>query len=585
MAQRLVQFWQSPNWFKYALIAVAVGLAIAAVLDAPLTWDGAYYLFAILDSHEPIVAQNRIADRYLHYPVVWALEVTGSIAFTQLVFNVIHVITPLVALALSWGVVRKLAPQLMIWPMLCIGLVMLPGQINFISEGIKAEQLMWPLLLALMVNLPRRTVPMSVLLAITIYAFHPVAAPILMACGLAAIVLAILRAPYRWRLAFAGLILVAAGAYRFIGVNSGYEQSEMSWDTQSRQWSNGATGLPAVALAMSVAIAISVLLLPWLTDRWKQRLTIAQIAAIVVGIVALVIWAARPTSWWEALEFRGPAFWASMIAAGCLFLQVFISEFRGTTTMKVPRAQMFTIAIGFSLVIIVQSLSWNRVVNGLDDQMANASQACIAREDVAGYPYSPLNLWSTTALSLVIQDESPDRISMTTEECYRANQSGNVSIVSSTLDHVDGHIDLSGLRASLTQATTCTWQETAGWHQPEALIPDRWRWTGGTGDVEVTMEASGMVLMRGEFRTLVAPNTVRMFVDGSEIDSFEVTGSGSEPFAVIPLLLPAGTTTISFTSENEPGTIGTDERPLAISVWNLSIRPDDGSSPCLQIVP
>lgn len=272
--------------------------------------------------------------------------------------------------------------------------------------------------------------------------------------------------------------------------------------------------------------------------------------------------------------------------AGSLGDQVVILlgiEYWQTSPRAIPKAQIFSLALGFSIVISIQSVAWSRVVDGLNDQINNASQACIAREDSPGYPYTPLNIWATNALSLVIQGESPDHISMTTEQCHRANQSGQVFVASATDNHVDGHIDLSAIRANLPEAATCTWRETAGWHQPEALIPDTWRWTDGTGSIEVMMDEAGSVRIQGEFRTLESPNTVRVMVTDAEVDSFTITGLGSEPFSIAQMELPQGVTTISFVSDNPPTVPPGDGRPLAISVWNLAIRPNDGSSPCLKV--
>jgi hypothetical protein len=353
-----------------SFVAMSMALLIAAGFSAPFTWDGAYYFFNMLNTLEPAVEHGRVAERYLHYPVVWALEYGGSIPLSKAVFNGIHVISPLAALVLSWWVVRKRAPELLIWPMLCIGLALLPGQINFISSGIKAVQLMWPLLLALMIGLPNRTIPISCVLAAAIYILHPVAAPILAACGLAALILSLLRRGDRWRLALSGAALVVAGLVRFLRITSGYDQSEMTWATQSRQWSNGATGLPMIALIVCGCIALTILLQPWLTSEWRQWLTRAQVGGVVVAVIALLFWAADPSQWWEALEFRGPSFWISMIMAGCLFLHVLIAHARQSVPAPQSASVVLAIALGFSLVIAIQSFTWHKVVNDLERQMS-----------------------------------------------------------------------------------------------------------------------------------------------------------------------------------------------------------------------
>jgi hypothetical protein len=174
---------------------------------------------------------------------------------------------------------------------------------------------------------------------------------------------------------------------------------------------------------------------------------------------------------------------------------------------------------------------------------------------------------------------------MTTEECHRAMATGNTYILGSPIDDRAGLIDLSVLRAQLPKATACTWEEADGWYQPEALIPDTWRWTEGEGTIEIIMEESGTVLLRGQLRTVEAPNIVRMMVNSTEVASFEVSGVGSEPFETAPVQLEEGTTEIGFVSGNPASSVPNDDRMLAISVWNLEIRLGDGSSPCLKMAP
>lgn len=582
MLTRAVKHLHNPsNSVRFAFTVIALALLLAAVVAAPLTWDGAYYLLKMLDSGEPIIAQGRLADKYLHYPVVWIMGITDSQSVISLVFSVIHVITPLLALMLSWWVVKDRYSFLIIWPMLAIGMALLPGQINFISEGIKADQLMWPLLLAVVVGAPRRTMPLIALLAVSIYYLHPVSSPILAAVGLAAINLAVIKPVDRWRLIIVGLPLLIAGGYRYRGISSGYEQSEMTWETQQRQWANGAAGLPTVAIICGAIIAISILIQPWIPASRRRIVIGVQLAAITASTIALTIWAAQPSQWWDALEFRGPAFWISMITAGCLFLNVVIDHFV-EPDRRFPAIPVVAISVGFSVVLVVQSLAWNGVVRGINDQLQASTQACLAREDLAGYPYTPLNLWSTNALSLLNQGDTPSKVSMTAAECHDAKTSGRIAMDTGDFASWSQSFDVSALKTNLTEATACTWIHTEGWHQAEALIPDAWRWTGSSGTIAIAMEEPASIVISGEFRTIEAPNTVRLLMNGSEIGAFDLDGTGSDAFALTPIELPAGTSIITFVSENEAVVPPNDGRPLAMSMWNPDIRPADGSSPCLQ---
>ena len=152
------------RWFLLVLLAFALPLPVLVLTDAALTWDGAYYLFHMLHTRTPFIAHDRLIDAPLHWPVVLAQHLTDDLPTLRAVFGSLHAVTPLAAIALSWWVVRGAAPALIIWPVLTIGIATLPGQINLISEGIKAQQLFWPVLLAILVRLPPRTIPLAAML-------------------------------------------------------------------------------------------------------------------------------------------------------------------------------------------------------------------------------------------------------------------------------------------------------------------------------------------------------------------------------------------------------------------------------------
>lgn len=574
--------WSPKHWFRYTPWFFAPGLLIAAILAAPLTWDGALYLLYMLDTGNPLIPQGRVANDYLHLPVVWTMQLTDSQPVIRFAFSLVHVLTPLISLSLCWWVAKNDQQHLMIWPVLTMGIALLPGQINFISEGIKANQMLWPLLLAIVIGAPWRTIPLITALGISIYFLHPVASPILAACGLAAIVFAILRRADAMRLIPISLLLLVAGIRKYLSISSGYEQSEMTWDTQRRQWENGATGWPAVALICCLIIAISILARPWIPLAWYRRVHKIQWVGIIISIVGLTIWAAQPSLWWEGLEYRGPAFWVTMAAAGCLFLNAVIDHFRGDQPRPEYSTHILAISIGFSIVIAMQSVAWSNVVRDFRSQLNASDFACIAREDLPGYPFTPLNLWSTNSLSLLDQGYEPDRISMSAAECHNAKQTGQHNAGGSRITHQPVRFDFSLLQTDLMNGTICTWNHSTGWYQQEALIPDSWRWTGDEGSIEIALPEAGSVLLAGSVESIQTPNTVDIVANGTTVQTLEINPGNPVDLDRLRIDLPAGSSTITFRSHNSPTLLPTDERPLAISVWNLVIYPGDGSSRCLQ---
>jgi hypothetical protein len=247
------------RWFMVVLAVFAIPLAVAVFSDAALTWDGAYLLFWTLDTGTPFVGHDRLLDAPIHRPVLWVNSLTDSMAVLRATFGVVHVITPLISFALSWWVVRKDAPALIFWPVLSLGLALLPGQINFISEGIKTNQLIWPLLLAVLIGLPVRTVPMVAVVSVATMFLHPVSAVVLGAVAAAALVMGFLQPANRDRLYPLAACLLLASLLRYSMISQSYETGEMNVRTFKRQWQNSATGLPGVSLILTFATATIVL--------------------------------------------------------------------------------------------------------------------------------------------------------------------------------------------------------------------------------------------------------------------------------------------------------------------------------------
>src|SRR3954469_13358756 len=154
---------------------MAGGLICAALCRAALSWDGAIYLFEMLDNQRPYVPQQRLINWPLDWPVVLLSHVTGDLPFLAVVFGLVYVAFQLALLGAAWWVVRDENRTLFVWAAFGLGLGMLPGQFYFVAEGNLAVQLAWPLILAILVGLQRRHIPLIVVLTIALFFSHPLA--------------------------------------------------------------------------------------------------------------------------------------------------------------------------------------------------------------------------------------------------------------------------------------------------------------------------------------------------------------------------------------------------------------------------
>ena len=190
----LMRLWPAEPFARavaifFALVLLALG--IAAVVNAPLCYDGAFYLFRLLDSHRFSAAHLRLINIPLQVPVLVATHLTQDLRVLRLTYCAAYASIPVVAMAVSWFVCKSHRPSLFIWPAMSICIAGLPGQLFFQSETIMAVTLLWPALLAVLVDAPAAVLPWVAVAAIGAVGSHPYAGLVLAPIVLVAIVSAI----------------------------------------------------------------------------------------------------------------------------------------------------------------------------------------------------------------------------------------------------------------------------------------------------------------------------------------------------------------------------------------------------------
>jgi hypothetical protein len=581
-AGEIVTTTRSPDrWFAIILVLFLVPLVLAIFADAALTWDGAFYLFRTLDTGRPFIAHDRLIDAPLHWPVLWVNQVADSLSVLRATFGLVHVITPLASIALSWWVVRREAPSLIVWPIIGIGLATLPGQINFISEGIKAHQLIWPVLLAVLIGLPARTVPLAAMVSLVIMYLHPAAVPIFLAVAGAALVTASLSPKDRERLVPFALSLLFAALLRYGMIGGGYESGEMNLETMKRQWRNSATGLPGIALALTFLLAAAVLAssrlrrgLPWL---WTVPVALSALAG-----TTLTIWALDPSRWWDALEFRGPTNVISLAVAGVAFVDATVARLSRSTHLRtlpdIRRRTSLAIAITFAIVLSIQSILYGQVIDEMNAIMASSDQRCIELGTLPGMPESPLNLWSTPSLSLLYQGWKPDKVVLMDGDCERARQGGTLGIAAPGSSYDSSRIDLVPLQWELGGHGACWWDEPDGWHSAEVTEIGRRRWSPGTGSLRVFIGEPSTITLIGEIISFTPDNTITVTLNNKVVREITFDDTHERTIDDLVLQLVAGENTIRFSSANEAGRAPGDPRDLAFSILNVEPSPESGAS-------
>ncbi len=558
-----------------ATIMASIAVLIAAIAGAILLYDGAWFLFTILDTHRINIPQLRISFALMQWPAVWVAEQSGSLPFTRFVFSLIVMAMPPLSIALCWWIVRKDAPWLIVWPALGVLIVDLPGQMHWIATSIRTNQLFWPILLAVFIGMPDRVVPLVAILLISALFMHPQVSVYLIAGACAAAFLAWQRPEQRQRLLGAATVFVFAAFYRYGLLSAGYEAEEASWSNQIGQWERSVLWLPLVALVSALAVAILLVLRqygawPRLTGTQGNRLLIG---VSVPGIIALLVWASDPTLWRTAIDYRGPSLWHSLIFMGVAFLDVAIQHRqRRTADGTRTRVQLSNaVAALFMMVIALQSLGWHGELNKMRDAMAATEGGCIAAESLPGFEQSPLNFWSLPAASIGIQSTSPNFVVLPEHLCDTAIASGRIpmDLTNPTRDTPGRFVNMFHLRSRVAEAGTCWQAFESGWHDLEVQNNEIRRWSTGTGAVILVMDEAGQVVVRGTLDSIERPNEVKIRVNGVVQRSLLVEAERYQALDGVVLTLNKGPNLIEFVSMRPASTVENDPRELAIAVVNL----------------
>ncbi len=417
-----------------SLAVVAFGVVVAWWYDAALSWDGAYYLFKVLDLQEPFVPINRGINVPLQVPVLLASRSTSDLSALRRVFVLPYVAIPLVGLALSWWVVGSRRPDLFVWPVLAICLFSLPGQFFFTSEGPIATALFWPVLLALLLGPRPWDVPLVVLLSAAVWSAHPIAIGLFL---LAAAVLAwqALRHPRRLPLAALSVAFVAAAIGRALVPLSGYETEALSFARLLDSYRVSVAGRPLAALLCAALAGAFVFAVPLARGRLGARWVAAAVhvvpAALAVAAGVLLVPLVRDYGHWaHQLDFR---FWQGILGAGVMLVASAEVLGRPIPSSSAAAGQgraalVLASALSFALVLGFQARSWQHASDQLAESVSALPPGCAPLDSLDWLHGTPLDHWATVPYAVVLQGRAPGRILLDADGCQTWRASGDFPI-------------------------------------------------------------------------------------------------------------------------------------------------------------
>jgi hypothetical protein len=415
--------------YFFGLMTAALGIAVAC--GVALTYDGAYYLFRVLEDGAVFVPNRRTLHGVLQAPVLLASQSTRDVFTLHLVFGASYVTVTLIALWASWWVVRRARPTLFVWPAFGVCLALLPGQITLISEGAMVIQLMWPVYLMLLSQPRLIYIPVAALLLFVTFFTHPTA-PVLI--GLAA-VLAILSglAQPTWRrgrlMAALALSVIAVGAWvrAASGLNP-YEAEQLSLSMLGQRFTTSMLGLPLIMLLAAGVAALAVLGrrvpmrpgLAWLRPGAASRHLL--LGALIIAGGAASLWAAVPFFWVDTLSFRFFVIPATLPFIAAAWLDSLGHEPAGDEArLRLHVAQ--AVGLIFALTLTIQSLYWLALTQRLRDQLATSPTPCLwmDSEALAWARGSALYHWAITPYAMLVQGEAPRALVLHQTDCAQVD--------------------------------------------------------------------------------------------------------------------------------------------------------------------
>jgi hypothetical protein len=428
---------------------VVAGLLAVGVLGLGLAWDGAWYVLRATDTGSPMFLHGRLVHVIPQAPMVVLRGFVEDPMLLGAVFGIGYALIPALALLASWLIVRRTRPELIIWPLMSIGLVSLPGAALLQSEALHVASLVWPCLLAVATGQTRRHVWIVVTAAGAMAIAHPLAVPLF--AVLAGVAVANREGGSRGERgivasAFALLTILVAARY-LLGATP-YEAEAISIERLGWQFRASVAGAPLVVIGAVYAIGMLIVLRRMVPTRLAL---IASLAAVTAGGVAMAAWAASGVSWERALAYRG---WVVILVAP-LILGAAVSALRGPDHRPSLR-RVLAPAIGTVtlVVLLVQGGTWQGTLRRLAADLDASPPGCV---DVATLPWvatTPLDHWGLTSLSLVVEGRAPGRMIAHGAACDDLDTVGGLPV--KILDGVvadrrpgDGWYDLAALLAAM----------------------------------------------------------------------------------------------------------------------------------------
>ena len=209
-------------------------------------------------------------------------------------------------------------------------------------------------------------------------------------------------------------------------VRLGYDSASPSLHILGLQYHSSVEGLPLAAIVLGWLAGLAALGLTWRGDRRAaRRLGWIPAGLLIAAVACLIRWASIPDEWRGAFDFRSYVFVASFPFVVMLAVDALVLDRRDRPAGASGRLSRWTLArlatAGFSLVLAVQSTSWDVVSRQLARDVAAAPGPCVAAPPLRGRG-SAVDHWSEPSLVLLLQGREPTRAVLDADGCARLRE-------------------------------------------------------------------------------------------------------------------------------------------------------------------
>lgn len=428
--------------FSRTTLFIAAAFLLAAVFTSSahlaLTWDGSYFLLKALETHSVAVSNHRFGIVLFHIPALCALRLWGSTQPVMAAFCMAYALVPFTSVCLAWLSVRRSAPHLLLWPLIAIGLLSIPAQPCVLSENMIACQLAWALFLGMLCPGQKAKTACLILLAVSIASLHPVSILLLLLTASAPVILKCLgRTPQRNQilLAVACFVLAIARAALLILSSSPYEHDKLSRQQLIDAILQGYSELPLQVFVSGVSAALCLTLAPLFT-RLKLRTVRFNVSKIIaVALIALAVlsctaggaaaiwWSASLNKWyltWGYGRFLGFSFALLMLLALWDSVRGGAKQEKSQSPGLVFGKTRLAISCVLSIIFVIAAATQSHIWGSLTDRYRAAIYSskkeviCLEREE--WLRETPINHWSATSLSILLQERTPKTLVLQEKE-------------------------------------------------------------------------------------------------------------------------------------------------------------------------